>query len=47
MRAIELDKKVRKKAVRWVLLMQIGETVFRNDVSSEVVRSVVEELAGM
>jgi 3-dehydroquinate synthase len=47
MRAIELDKKVRMKAVRWVLLSQIGETVIRNDVSSEVVRSVVEELAGI
>ena len=47
MRAIELDKKVRMKAVRWVLLPQIGETVVRNNVPSELVRSVIEELAGV
>ncbi len=44
MRAIELDKKVRMKAVRWVLLPRIGETVIRNDVPSDMVQSVVESL---
>ncbi|MBT4513181.1 MAG: 3-dehydroquinate synthase [Chloroflexi bacterium] len=44
MRAIELDKKVQGKAVRWVLLKQVGETVIRKDVPSDVVQSVIEEL---
>jgi 3-dehydroquinate synthase len=42
--AMELDKKVRGKAVRWVLLDEIGETVIRDDVPSSDVLSVLDEL---
>jgi len=44
-RAMELDKKVREKAVRWVLLEGIGQPVFRDDVPLEQVLGVIEELA--
>jgi len=44
MRAMELDKKVRGKAVRWVLLEQIGRAVIRNDVPHGTVQSVIEGL---
>jgi len=43
-KAMELDKKVRQKAVRWVLLKGIGQTVLRDDVPVEEVVSVLEEL---
>jgi 3-dehydroquinate synthetase len=43
---MELDKKVREKAIRWVLLTDIGETVIRNDVPSEQVAKVLEGLLG-
>jgi 3-dehydroquinate synthase len=43
-RAMELDKKVREKAVRWVLLQGIGEPVLQDDVPLEQVASVIEEL---
>jgi 3-dehydroquinate synthetase len=46
MKAIELDKKVQKKAVRWVLLERIGEAVVRGDVPPDLVRSAIEELVG-
>lgn len=42
--AMELDKKVRERAVRWVLLEDIGRTVFRHDVPMQDVVSVLEEL---
>ncbi len=45
MRAIELDKKVRMKEVRWVLLSQIGQAEIRNDVPPDMVQNVVEKLA--
>lgn len=43
-KAMELDKKVRQKAVRWVLLKGIGETVFRDDVPVKDVVGVLKEL---
>jgi 3-dehydroquinate synthase len=39
-----LDKKVSKGSVRWVLLEDVGKTVFRSDVPAELVREVVEGL---
>jgi len=44
-RAMELDKKVRGKAVRWVLLQDIGKVVIRADVPQRDVLAVVQELA--
>ena len=45
LKAMELDKKVREKAVRWVLLKGIGEAVIRDDVPREIVVDVIEELS--
>ncbi len=44
LKAMELDKKVREGAVRWVLLKDIGQPIFREDVLLEEVVSVLEEL---
>ncbi|MFC1925888.1 3-dehydroquinate synthase [Chloroflexota bacterium] len=44
LRAIELDKKVKGKKLRWVLLTEIGKSVIRDDVSSDMVSDVVKEL---
>ena len=44
LRAMELDKKVKKRAVRWVLLTDIGQSVIRDDVALEQVVKVLEEL---
>jgi 3-dehydroquinate synthase len=44
-RAMELDKKVRGKAIRWVLLKDIGKVVIRSDVPQEDVLAVLRELA--
>jgi 3-dehydroquinate synthase len=44
-RAMELDKKVRGKAIRWVLLQDIGKAVIRSDVPREDVLAVLQELA--
>jgi len=44
-RAMELDKKVRGKAIRWVLLQDIGEAMIRNDVPQQDVLAVIRELA--
>jgi shikimate kinase/3-dehydroquinate synthase len=44
LRAMELDKKVREKAVRWVLLAGIGQPVIRDDVPLEQVVKVLEGL---
>jgi len=41
LRAMELDKKVREKAVRWVLLAGIGQPVIRDDVPLEQVVKVI------
>lgn len=42
--AMELDKKVRGKAVRWVLLTEIGQSVVRDDVPPEQVVKVVQQM---
>ncbi|MCL0102719.1 3-dehydroquinate synthase [Dehalococcoidia bacterium] len=44
LKAIELDKKVQEKAVRWVLLRGIGEAVLGHDVLHDAVRSAIEEI---
>jgi shikimate kinase/3-dehydroquinate synthase len=44
LRAMELDKKVRGRAVRWVLLAGIGQPVIRDDVPPEQVVKVLEGL---
>ncbi len=44
-RAMELDKKVKEKAIRWVLLQDIGRTVIRSDVPQKEVLAVLQELA--
>ena len=44
-KAIQLDKKVKGKRVRWVLLDGIGSTVIRDDVSDDIVENVIKELA--
>jgi len=43
-RAMELDKKVRAKAIRWVLLEDIGQATIRSDVSRQDVLGVLREL---
>ena len=43
-RAMELDKKVRGKAIRWVLLQDIGKAVIRSDVPQEDVQAILLEL---
>jgi len=43
-RAMELDKKVRGKAIRWVLLQDIGKAVVRGDVPQQDVLEVLQEL---
>ncbi|MFC1999035.1 3-dehydroquinate synthase [Chloroflexota bacterium] len=42
--AIELDKKVKGKKVRWVLLEDIGSTVIRDDVPQDLASEVIGEL---
>jgi len=44
-RAMELDKKVRGKAIRWVLLQGIGKVIIRSDVPQQDVLAVLQELA--
>jgi shikimate kinase/3-dehydroquinate synthase len=44
-KAMELDKKVRGKAIRWVLLQDIGKAVIRSDVPQKDVLAVLKELA--
>ena len=43
-RAMELDKKVRGKAIHWVLLQGIGKAVIRNDVPQQDVLTILREL---
>ncbi len=42
-RAMELDKKVRGKAIHWVLLDDIGKAVIRNDVPQQDVLAVLQK----
>jgi len=44
-RAMELDKKTKEKAIRWVLLQDIGKVVIRADVPQREVLAVLQELA--
>ncbi len=44
--AMALDKKVRDRAIRWVLLEDIGRTVLRDDVSQAVVEQALDEVLG-
>ena len=44
-KAMELDKKVRGKAIRWVLLQDIGKALIRSDVPQQDVLAVIRELA--
>lgn len=46
LRSMELDKKVKGRKVRWVLLSGIGQSVVRDDVPSEMVSEVVQGLLG-
>ena len=43
-RAMELDKKTKEKAIRWVLLQDIGRALVRSDVPQQDVLSVLQEL---
>ena len=42
--AMALDKKVRERAIKWVLLEGIGQTAIRDDVPQEYVVGVLNEL---
>jgi 3-dehydroquinate synthase len=42
--AMELDKKVKGKAIRWVLLQDVGTVMIRSDVHREDVLAVLQEL---
>jgi 3-dehydroquinate synthase len=42
--AMELDKKIRGKAIQWVLLEDIGRVVIRSDVPEKEVLSVLQEV---
>jgi shikimate kinase/3-dehydroquinate synthase len=42
--AMELDKKVRGKAIRWVLLEDIGKAIIRSDVPAKEVLSILKEV---
>jgi shikimate kinase/3-dehydroquinate synthase len=44
-KAMELDKKVRGKAIHWVLLQDIGKAMIHSDVPQEDVLAVLQELA--
>lgn len=44
--ALALDKKVSRKAVRWVLLEDVGCPVIRDDVPAALVRNVVRKACG-
>jgi len=44
LRAMELDKKVEGREIRWVLLDDIGKVTVKKDVPREVVSTVIESL---
>jgi 3-dehydroquinate synthetase len=41
---MELDKKVRGKSIRWVLLKDVGQAVIRTDVTLEDIEAVLREV---
>jgi shikimate kinase/3-dehydroquinate synthase len=43
-KAMELDKKMKAKAIRWVLLQDVGKTIIRSDVPRQDVLAVLQEL---
>jgi 3-dehydroquinate synthase len=43
-RAMELDKKVKEKAIRWVLLQDIGKALIRSDMPQQDVLAVLQGL---
>jgi shikimate kinase/3-dehydroquinate synthase len=45
--ALALDKKVSRKAVRWVLLEDVGRPVIRDDVPASLVRHAVHRACGL
>jgi 3-dehydroquinate synthetase len=42
---MELDKKVKGKAIHWVLLQDIGKALIRSDVPQQDVLAALQELA--
>jgi 3-dehydroquinate synthetase len=42
--AMELDKKVRGKAIRWVLLEDIGRVVIRSDVPTKDALTAIRQV---
>ncbi len=44
-RAMELDKKTKKKTINWVLIQDIGKAVIRSDVPQQYVLAVLQDLA--
>jgi 3-dehydroquinate synthase len=45
LQATELDKKAKRKMLRWVLLRTIGQTVIRDDIRREIAVDVVKQLS--
>ena len=43
-KAMALDKKVKEKAIQWVLLQDIGKTIFRDDVTQKDVADVIKKI---
>lgn len=46
LKAMELDKKVKARAIRWVLLTDVGQAVIRDDVAPDQVTNILEDLLG-
>ena len=42
--AMELDKKVENKAIRWVLLTDVGQSTIQDDVAIDLVANTLEDL---
>jgi 3-dehydroquinate synthase len=43
-KAMKSDKKVKNKAIRWVLLEDIGRAVVRNDIPDEIVKKAIKDV---